>query len=281
MQSANGAMTSLIRSIKLFGTKVNTRNSVCSRITAETVRFERAPLVTLRKTAWKSALREWEWFMSGSNNINDLHESVRPWWQPWASTAGTVESNYSHQFRKQTCLDFDAGFYDGYGWGEFDQVAAFIDGIKHHPFSRRNVITTWYSPEMYSKECPITNCHGTVIQAFVGENAELEIVTYQRSCDLICGVPHNWIQYWAFLLWVAHRTGTKATRLTWVGGDVHIYEAHQELAKKMANGWGLHKVDAYPGDMLYTPTSDEFKADDFTLSVPPEFFLNDKAEMIA
>lgn len=267
MKSVNGAMAGLILAARKTGERISTRNSLCSRITAATERFDSVPLVTLRKTAWKTALREWEWFMSGSNDVNALHPSVLPWWQPWADETGAVRHNYSCQFRRQ-------------GPEQFDQVAAFIDGITRHPFSRRNVITTWYSPDMYSPDCPITNCHGTVIQAFVNEKWELEIVTYQRSCDLICGVPHNWVQYWAFLLWVAHRTRTSPARLTWIGGDIHLYDAHTKLADRMTVSRSSFAAPDYPGRMIYTPTSDDFKADDFTLSKPPNFYLHDRAEMI-
>jgi thymidylate synthase len=69
----------LIANVLLNGETVRTRNSVVKRITTQTVKFDHTPLVVERKTAWKLALREWEFFMSGSSDINDLHPSVRHW----------------------------------------------------------------------------------------------------------------------------------------------------------------------------------------------------------
>ena len=260
----------LIAQVRNRGHRLFTRNAYRTRLIAQTVHLDRTPLVSARKTAWRNALREWEWFMSGSNNVNALHESVRHWWKPWANAYGEVKYNYSKQFR---C-------FDG-GWGRkgFDQLTHWLDGVRDHPNSTRNVMTTWHSEEMAAKDCPITNCHGTVIQAFVTDGV-LDIFTYQRSCDLVCGVPHNWIQYWAFLLWAAHRTGHRPGAVTWTGGDVHLYEEHLPMADRLI-ALTLQELltDGTP-ELVYTPTSDEFIADDFQLNGPYQPVITDSVKMI-
>jgi thymidylate synthase len=247
----------------LKGAYIKTRNSNTFRVRNFQTTFETTPLICARRTAWKSALREMEWFLSGSNNINDLHPSVHKWWKPWANESGFIHNNYGKQLRS----------FDGAGFGpvkvhnSVDQIQYMIDTLKNNPHSRRNVITTWHTHDMVSPNTPITNCHGTVIQAFV-ENGELHITMYQRSADIVLGLPHNWIQYWAFMMWMSVRTGLCAGTLTWIGGDCHIYEDHSELAGHISN-----VVFDYPNygkivpvDLYYIPTSKEFKADDFSLS---------------
>jgi thymidylate synthase len=263
----------LINKVRFGGIAVKTRNSGCVRITGYISKFDSTPLVCLRRTAWKNCLREWEWFMSGSNNIKHLHESVRPWWQAWADKWGYINYNYSEEFRKWTMVD-DQGQL-----ASFDQIQHLIDGIRNHPYSRRNVITTWNTAHTNASDCPITNCHGTMIQCFVRptDNGEmLDLCTYQRSCDLIVGVPHNWFQYWAFLVWLAHRTGKLVGELKWIGGDVHIYDAHADLAVRIAHG----KITQEPPQLLYKPSSDEFKAEDFTLDREYTPTIDEKAQMI-
>lgn len=263
---ANSEYLDVIRGVFDRGEDVVTRNSRCRRTFAHQCRFDRFPLVSYRKTAWKTALREWEWFMSGSNRLEDLHPSVRPWWQPWAKH-GYVPHNYSRQFRNFY------GANDG-----VDQVQLLIDGVRDHPFSRRNVITTWNTADMVDLSCPITNCHGTVIQAFVSTDDKLHLVTYQRSADVICGLPHNWVQYWAFLVWMAHQTGRLVGTLTWIGGDVHIYEAHAELALRIRKGYiGTPQT---PG-LLYAGARDTpFRADDFSLDGSYLYGTDERAEMV-
>jgi len=269
MGNVDATYADLICSILDDGEELMTRNSVCRRMVAMQIEFNVVPLVSARKTAWKNCLREWEWFMSGSCNIWDLHEKVRSWWQPWANHIGNVPFNYSQQFR-----NFRGSLIGNIA---VDQIALMLDGVQNHPFSRRNVITTWNTADMTHSSCPITNCHGTIIQAFVGKNNGLTLVTYQRSVDVICGLPHNWFQYWAFLMWLAYRTGRIASKLVWIGGDVHIYQAHYDLARRIADA--KKQCLRTPG-LVYTPTSEDFKADDFSLDKEYQPVLQDRAEMI-
>lgn len=246
----------------LGGPSVGTRNSVCRRKHSLMLTFDSCPLISVRKTSWKTALREMEWFLSGSNQLKDAHKSVWPWWEPWASPGGIIPNNYSVAFRQQWPL--------------------FMGAVKAHPYSRRNVMTTW-NESQWSDETPITNCHGTAVQAFVrpsiieGERDTLDLTMYQRSCDLICGVPHNWIQYWGLLVFLAGHCGYTVGQLTWIGGDVHVYEAHLELAKQICSTYVKH---IEPHELCYSDPLSRFAADGFALDRKYVPILTDKAEMI-
>jgi thymidylate synthase len=266
----------LIRHIVHTGEVVTTRNSLVRRTIGCARTFSSTPLVCVRKTAWKSALREWEWFMSGSNNINDLHESVQEWWRPWADKNGEVENNYSDQFRKFYGCERNRFVEHRNQAIAVDQILALIDGITNHPFSRRNVITTWNTAEMVHPSTPITNCHGTIIQCFVSpQTNKLDLLMYQRSVDVICGLPHNWIQYWAFLLWLARVTERQVGSFQWIGGDVHIYDEHKDIVAEILRD----EAQECP-QLVYTPTSEDFKADDFTLDREYQPKVLTKAKMI-
>jgi thymidylate synthase len=272
----------LIQVIKNHGQKIQTRNSEVLRFTNIMTTFDKTPLVSVRRTAWKSALREMEWFLSGSSNIKDLHPSVHKWWKPWASSGGYVHNNYSKQFRRFVSP-----------MKQFDQVQHIIDGIKNHPYSRRNLLTTWNPVEMASEDTPITNCHHSLAQWFVNKDGTLDMTMIQRSADIVLGVPHNWIQTWAFLMWVAHKTGYKPGKLTWYGLDCHIYMNHLQMVDKIDDKIrGTFTVDEggrlvretepteiEPIELIYNPTSEDFKADDFTLSKPYEPVVKENLEL--
>lgn len=245
-----------VLNIKNLGTTVSSRNASINRLLNLSSTFNQTPLVTIRRTAWKNALREMEWFLSGSSDIADLHPKVHSWWKPWANSLGFISNNYSKQFRR----------FRGSKGATLDQVQYMIDTLKDSPGSRRNVITTWNTADMVSPDTPITNCHGTVIQAFVNPNDNtVHLTMYQRSADMMLGVPHNWIQYWAFMLYISHLSGRNPGSLTWIGGDCHVYPDHIEmvdkLEKEMVKLDDSHKVP----NLIYNPTSHDFKADDFTL----------------
>jgi len=221
------------------------------------VTFTQTPLVTVRRTAWKNALREFEWFLSGSNNINDLDKKVHSWWKPWADNDGFIPNNYSRQLRNFFGIS-----------NSVDQVEYMIDTLTNDPGSRRNVITTWNTADMLDANTPITNCHGTVIQAFVEpSNDSVHLTMYQRSCDMVLGVPHNWIQYWALMLYLSHRSGRKPGTFTWIGGDCHVYPNHEPDVKEMANKLNPKKGTYEIPNLIYKPTSKKFKADDFSLDI--------------
>lgn len=249
------------------GSTIQSRNSETRRSRNLLATFNTTPLVSIRRTAWKNAIREMEWFLSGSSNIKDLHPKVHSWWKPWANENGDVFNNYSKQFRLQ----------DGY----MDQIGYMINTIKNDPSSRRNVITTWNTAEMVHPDTPITNCHGTVIQAFVDPDDSLHLTMYQRSCDMVVGVPHNWIQYWALLMYLAHKTNKSVGTFTWIGGDCHIYKNHYELAREIVNtGFRIPVRNLLDINLIYTPSSEDFLAEDFSLDSEYNPILKTSAKMV-
>lgn len=89
----------LVCEIMTRGDTIKTRNSETKRVINPIFRFKSTPLISVRKTAWRLALREMEWFLSGSNDINDLHKSVHSWWNPWVNKDSKIAYNYGVQLR--------------------------------------------------------------------------------------------------------------------------------------------------------------------------------------
>lgn len=276
MKNVDIIYANLIQKVLTEGELTPNRNGTTYRLMGmkENIRFESTPLVSVRKTAWKNALREMEWFLSGSTWIGDLHPDVKHWWLPWADQDGFIKYNYSKQFRSYA--DSNAPNH------HLDQIDALIKGIKEHPYSRRHVITTWNTAEMLRKDCPLTNCHGTIIQCFVSTSSELHMTMYQRSVDVIVGLPHNWIQYWAFLQWLAYWTLKRIGTFTWIGGDVHIYEEHIELAREIISKAAQCGPTPYLlfAPHLDNPDNDEFKEVNFRLVGEYKPVITTKAKMI-
>jgi thymidylate synthase len=261
----------LIKDILDNGQTIQTRNSKVKRKCGLTVRFDTTPLVSVRKTPWKSAIAEFEWFLSGSNYVPDLPESVQKWWSPWADPeTEKVNYNYSQQFRTY------AGNKDGY-FVYFDQIEALINGIIRHPYSRRNCITTWNPPEMWSKSCPITNCHNSFTSVITDEDGRLSLYTTQRSSDVIVGLPANWIQMAAFQLWLCSKVSRPVGEFVWHGIDCHVYDIHTDLARLMIDRVG--ECEETP-ILQYISNNEDFKASDFSLIGEYKPVILEKAEMV-
>lgn len=263
---ADRALRNLVNLASL-GSRIVTRNHEVDRIhpaipLAET--FHDLPLVTVRKVPWKKALREMEWFMSGKVECPD---ELKDWWDGQLSPSGYHWRGYAEQLRSST--------YDG---GTFDQIEYIIDGIKNSPNSRRLCISTWITGEMANitkvNNNPNTpsNCHLSFVQFFV-HGGSLFMKQYQRSCDILLGLPCNWVQHWALLAYIAHKTRYQVGGYTWLGGDAHVYahESHQKVAKAILEipNATMAKRGLTPS-LVYTPTREEFKASDFTLSFEPQ-----------
>lgn len=242
----------------LEGEKLNTRNSeVLRAICPQQFQFASFPLITLRKTAVKMALREWEWFMSGNDKCPD---ELLPWWSNQLNPEGRYIDGYATQLR-----------------GNHDQVKPLIDGLISSPMSRRHVITMWNSLDMRqitnnneNLRTP-TTCHGTIIQCFVSNSVLggpplISMFTYQRSADVILGLPHNFVQYWAFMLFLCKATGYQMGCLYYQLGDAHIYnaEGHLEAANEIIDARYDTKSLIYP-ELEYHGDGKVFLASDFKI----------------
>ncbi len=168
----------------LDGERIAPRGNAVRRLGFATCEFRTLPLVTLRNTAWRGALQEFEWFMSGSTRVDDLPERVQPWWAPWG---------------------------DGVGYGRF------ADRLREGSFS------------IWDPLGPLPPCSYTGLSVFT-RGAHTSLTMYQRSCDLVLGAPHDWVQLWAYGMWLAGQRGTCLSHVRWMCPDVHVYEAHVGVA---------------------------------------------------
>lgn len=219
MTEADRIYVNLLQQILSEGEQVNTRNSITtSHFNLPNVTFTEFPLVTLKKTAVKKSIKEMGWFLSGDSKCP---KELLDWWDGQLNEDGYLLESYSYQFRH-----FDA---------HFDQLQFILKGIRNNPNSRRLVMTVWnpsdmaYITETNNNPNTPTCCHSIVIQFFVRQG-KLHMKTYQRSADMLLGVPHNWVQSWAFLLYLAYHTNLQVGSMTWMWGDAHIYEEASHIA---------------------------------------------------
>lgn len=159
------------------GDVIETRNSkTISSINLPTMTFTTFPLVTVRKTAWRLALMEMAWFISGDIKCPS---ELSHWWKGQLNGNGEYLNGYSQQFRGSTSYINDDLIF-------FDQIKFLIKEIKEHPNSRRLILSSWNSGEMScireindNSNTPST-CHNSLTQFFVRDN-KLHLKTYQRS----------------------------------------------------------------------------------------------------
>nr|AIA18831.1 thymidylate synthase [uncultured bacterium] len=206
------------------------------------------PLVTTKKVHLRSIIHELLWFLRGETNVQYLRDNKVTIWDEWADKDGELGHIYGKQWRS----------WEG-PKGVVDQIKNLIENIKKNPTSRRLLVVS-YNPADLPDVAPPA-CH-TLFQFYVSGD-KLSLQLYQRSADLMLGVPFNIASYALLLMMVAQVTGLEAHEFVHTFGDVHIYSNHLDGAKEQ-----LKREPRTLPKMKLNPAVQEifgFKYEDFTL----------------
>ena len=175
------------------------------------------PLLTTKKLHLRSIIHELLWFLRGDTNIQYLHDHRVTIWDEWADENGDLGPVYGHQWRS----------WPDYDGGTIDQIANVIELIKHHPDSRRMLVSAWNVAEVDQMALPPCHC---LFQFYVADG-RLSLQLYQRSADTFLGVPFNIASYALLLQMMAQVTGLEAGDFVHTTGDTHLYLNHIEQAQ--------------------------------------------------
>lgn len=175
------------------------------------------PLLTTKKLHLKSIIYELLWFLKGDTNVKYLQEHGVRIWNEWADENGDLGPVYGHQWRS----------WPDYNGGTIDQISNVIDLIKHHPDSRRMMVSAWNPAEVDQMALPPCHC---LFQFYVADG-RLSLQLYQRSADTFLGVPFNIASYALLLMMMAQVTGLKAGDFIHTTGDTHLYLNHLDQAR--------------------------------------------------
>lgn len=191
------------------------------------------PLLTTKKLAWKTCLRELLWFIKGQTSNHILNQqNVHIW-----------DANSSKEFLDSRGLDYNPGdIGPGYGfqWRFFnapyidcntdysnlgvDQLQYIIDSLKdpNKRNSRRLILTAWNPSQLDKMALP--PCH-LLAQFNVFDNI-LSCSLYQRSADVGLGLPFNIASYSFLTHLLAHHCGLLPGDFYHYLGNTHIYDDH-------------------------------------------------------
>jgi thymidylate synthase len=192
---------------------------------------ERFPLVTIKKTLWKSSIIEMLWFLSGKcDNLDYLHKHNVPIWDDWAKD-GRLGPIYGVQWRRWMSYDFSK---PGYSMQQpIDQIAELIYKLKNKPTDRRLIVSGWNVADINKMALP--PCHRD-FQCYVTNDGHLDLMMAIRSWDTVLGGPFNICQYAALTHMLAQVSGLKPRMLKINYGDAHVYQNHipgvQELLQR-------------------------------------------------
>ncbi len=205
------------------------------------------PIMTLRRTAFKSCIDEilWIW-QKKSNNIKDLNSHI---WDEWADENGSIGKAYGYQL----------GVRHQYKEGMMDQVDRVLYDLKNNPYSRRIMTNIYVHQDLH--EMNLYPCAYSMTFNVTGN--KLNAILNQRSNDILTANNWNVVQYAVLVHMIAQVSGFEAGELVHVIADAHIYDRHIPLVKELIK---RQTYDA-PVFCMNPDVKDfyEFTVDDFEL----------------
>ncbi|MEZ4656484.1 MAG: thymidylate synthase [Caldilineaceae bacterium] len=181
------------------------------------MRFDLAdgfPLVTTKKIHLKSVIHELLWLLRGDTNIKYLNDHGVTIWDEWADANGELGPMYGYQWRSWATPDH----------GTIDQIAQVVQQIRCTPDSRRLIVSAWNVADIGQMKLPPCHCF---FQFYVADG-RLSCQLFQRSADILLGVPFNIASYALLTMMMAQVCDLQPGEFIHTLGDAHIYLNHLE-----------------------------------------------------
>ena len=172
------------------------------------------PVVTTKKLHLRSIIHELLWFLKGDTNIRYLKENGVSIWDEWADENGDLGPVYGSQWRSWPAPNGQ----------KIDQISNVIEQIRTNPDSRRLIVSAWNPAEVDNMALP--PCH-SLFQFYVSDG-KLSCQLYQRSADILLGVPFNIASYALLTLMIAQVCDLEPGDFIHTFGDAHLYLNHLE-----------------------------------------------------
>ncbi len=187
------------------------------------------PLITTRKSYFKSAIAEFIGYIRGYDSAADFRALGT---KTWDANANLNEAWLNNPYRKG---EDDMGRVygvQGRAWktpegNTVDQLRKIVDDLKNG-IDDRGEILSFYNPGEFHMGC-LRPCMHTHTFSLVGDT--LHLTSYQRSCDVPLGLNFNQVQVFVFLALMAQITGHKAGKAYHKIVNAHIYEDQLELMR--------------------------------------------------
>jgi thymidylate synthase len=265
----------LIRDLLREGSLQEGRNgrTICSVGSAMyfSLKDNTIPILTTKKVAVKTCLKELIWFIRGCTDNRQLKEqNVHIW-----------DLNGSEEFLRERGLSYpedDLGPVYGHQWRHFnapyngccgdytgrgiDQLQRVINDLMNPETrtSRRHIVSAWNPCQI--DEMALPPCH-VMFQFHVTQGNKLSCSLYQRSGDVGLGVPFNIMSYSALTHLIAFHCNLEAHEFIYYLGNAHIYENHVGSLEKQI----LRKPYPFPKFFIKNKRDniDGYTHDDFVL----------------
>lgn len=175
------------------------------------------PILTLRKSPFRSAIAECIWFISGKKDPTFLRTFTKMW-DLFLEEDGTIAAAYGYRWR--------------HAFGK-DQLGSLIELLQKDPSSRHGVVITWDPKDdgyggTTKKNVP---CPFTFTVNIIGGRLHLHNII--RSNDMMLGCPFDVLGFSLLACILAQKLNVQPGIYTHSISNAHIYENHYEGALEL------------------------------------------------
>lgn len=234
----------------------NTRNGLTKSIFGELLTVpmngdDTFPIIQGRQMYPKGVLGELAAMLRKPKSLADFEKWGCNYWKLWAKEDGSINVDY------------------GNAWHADNQIVKLKEALANNPTDRRMIINGWRPSELDALDLPC--CH-LLYQFYVRDGKYLDIIWYQRSVDLMVGLPSDIIFAAAWLISIANEFGYVPGEIKMMLGDCHVYEEHTKSAITYVDKVSFAPLSKSP-TYRYTgkPGKDfcEFEPSDLVISLFP------------
>ncbi len=221
---------SLIGRVLINGDDRQTRNAPTRAIFGEILivhelKWGQFPILAGRKMYPKGVFGELAAFLKGPKTVEDFISNGCNYWTKFGDINGNINVDYGNAW-----LDFNG----------VNQLETTLDSLANDPTGRRHIISGWKPDNVPSLTLPC--CH-LLYQWYVNGDY-LEMIWYQRSVDVMVGLPSDVILAAAWNILMADQLNLTPGKLIFMLGDTHIYESHMSNINNYLNAVEL--IDDQP-----------------------------------
>lgn len=218
MKTFENQYANLVKRVIERGEIKEGRNGKTKSLFAETLEIDgldegRFPLLTGRQMYYKGVLGELSAMLRGPKSVKDFEDMGCNYWKQWADKDGQLKLDYGNAW-----LD----------WNGINQLAELKNSLLNNPNDRRLIVSGWRPDHLAELSLPC--CH-FLYQWHVSKGNKLNMIWYQRSADVMVGVPSDAILAAAWNIILANEVGMVPGKITMMLGDTHIYEEHWDTVE--------------------------------------------------
>lgn len=209
------------------------------------------PICTLRRIAWKTAIKElFTIYQKPTNSLAEMEKMGINYWKAWDIGDGTIGQRYGATVKR------------------YDLINKLIEDIKTDPYGRRKIMSLWQETDL--AETPgLAPCAFLTMWNVRGKYLDMTLI--QRSGDMLVASGAggiNEVQYAALLMMIARHTGYTPGVFCHFVQNEQIYDRHIEQAKELMRRYEDSQEEANAPMLVLNPEKTNFfemTIDDFEM----------------